>query len=389
MAPACSSEQGADDEYSDTAWSNLTAVDTGDAVLEDADSAPTEDVTTDEVVDTDDPPSADDDDDFTPEPDAFADLGPGHVPGEGVSPRDVASAPRYQNAVFANCADPGVVHAGNTFFATCTGGGYPRYSSPDLVHWTSAGYIFSTATRPRWASGNFWAPEIHPIGSGYIAYFAALSGTRGKMCIGAAHATRPGGPFTDIGRPLVCSRHVGLIDPNVLTVGHRHFLYYKTDGNSLTPKERTVIYAQELGANGVKFVGKRRALIKNNLGWEGDVVEAPWVHAHGGHYYMFYSGFTFCNATYAVGVARADSPLGPFKKRGAPILRTNPEWNGPGHNAIASAGGHDYIVYHAWKGAHTCAESGDRELMLDRVRWVGGWPRVNNGTPSRGPQPVP
>ena len=303
----------------------------------------------------------------------------------------VIDAPRtYQNAVASNCADPGVIRHGTTFVAACTGNGFPLFSSHDLVHWTPADHLFHASNKPVWGGGDWWAPEIHHIGSGFVAYFAALSPQRGKICIGAARASSLAGPWTDLGHPLACDRHVSLIDPHVFTGSDgRHFLYYKTDGNGLHPQEPTVIFGHELTADGVHFVGKRHHLIQNTLAWEGDVVEAPWVKQRGGYYYLFYSGFRYCNGTYGVGVARARSPLGPFTKRSAPILHSNATWTGPGHNSVVSTGGHDYIVYHAWHGAHQCGDAGNRELMLDRITWRGGWPFVNSGSPGRGPQPVP
>jgi hypothetical protein len=52
-------------------------------------------------------------------------------------------------------------------------------------------------------------------------------------------------------------------------------------------------------------------------------------------------------------------------------------------------GGVPYLVYHAWQAPHVCSDGGSRKLMLDRIRWSGGWPTVANGTPSRTAQPAP
>jgi arabinan endo-1,5-alpha-L-arabinosidase len=365
-----------DDNYSDEAWKD---VEQGDVTAELEDAAAAEDTTAPplETDDMDDPNEVDD----VPLP-------------ESDDVTAIARAGQYRNAIASNCADPGVIRVaganGPTFWAACTGNGYPRFKSRDLVHWTAAGHIFQLSTKPSWASGNFWAPEIHHIGNGFVAYFAALSPSRGKMCIGAARASSIEGPWSDLGHPLVCDHHVGLIDPNVFTDAQgRHFLYYKTDSNGLTPQEPTVIYGHALRADGLGFVGVRHRLIANSLRWEGDVVEAPWVMQRGRYFFMFYSGYRYCNGTYGVGVARATSALGPFRKRSAPILRSSGTWVGPGHNSIVATGGHDYIVYHAWHGAHTCGQSGDRELMLDRITWRGGWPSINNGTPSQGVRAAP
>lgn len=338
-----------------------------EAVLEDASRLEDPASPSDAVDDRDDPAEADDEGD------------------DGA--QGVAAAATYENAVLGSCADPGVVKLANGFEVVCTGGGYPSFTSPDLVHWKSNGTLFSKSTQPKWASGNFWAPEIHHVGDGLVVYFAALSPKRGRMCIGAAKQVN--GVYRDIGRPLVCDEGVGLIDPHVLSENGRHWLYYKTDANALRPQKPTVIYGHELGADGLSFVGKRKKLIENTLAWEGDVVEAPWVMHRGGYYYLFYSGFRYCNPTYGVGVARARSPLGPFAKKGAPILHSNAKWSGPGHNSVVSTGGHDYIVYHAYKGAHQCGDDGARKLLVDRIDWKGGWPSIDGGVPSSASRPAP
>ena len=72
-----------------------------------------------------------------------------------------------------------------------------------------------------------------------------------------------------------------------------------------------------------------------------------------------------------------------------PILDSNARWTGPGHNSVVSATGHDFIVHHAWSGAHACSDGGNRELLVDRIGWRGGGPFVNSGTPGRGLHTAP
>jgi len=110
------------------------------------------------------------------------------------------------------------------------------------------------------------------------------------------------------------------------------------------------------------------------------------VISRGKYYYMFYSGAAYNTPRYGIGVARATSPLGPFHKRSAPILASNATWKGPGHNSIVRTGDHAYVVYAAW---HQTAGEGQRQLLLDRITWRGGWPFVNNGTPSTGVHTAP
>ncbi len=387
VAPGCAASDDEGDDFSDATWSALSTVPEA-AVLDDARTAEDRTDPPEALDETDDvaEAAADDPDDDAESP-AMA-----SAPATDLSTLTTKSgAGTYQNTVLGNCADPGVIHDGDRFIATCTGGGFATFSSTDLVHWTPAGHIFNTKSRPKWASTNFWAPEIHAVGNEFVAYFSAFSPKHGKSCIGAARGPSATGPWTDLGRPLVCDGHIGLIDANMYTDGSgRHFLYYKTEGNAQTPREKTIIYGHELGADGVSFKGKRHRLLNNTLSWEGTLVEAPFVIGRGKYFFMFYSGFRYCDGTYGVGIARSLSPLGPFKKKGDAILHSNTAFAGPGHNSVVRTGGHYWAVYHAWAGAHHCGdEGGHRSMLIDRIAWSKGWPSINNGTPSRGRKTAP
>ena len=253
---------------------------------------------------------------------------------------------------------------------------YPLFKSNDLVKWKAAGKIFSLATKPKWAGGNWWAPEIHAVGDGFVAYFTALSPSRGKMCIGAARAKTIAGPWKDIGRPLVCDSHGSLIDATVFhdAATDKRYLYYKTDGNGLSPQEKRSSTASA-ARRGIGFVGKRRALLRNTLAWEGDVVEAPWVIKRGSFYYLFYSGFRYCNATYGTGSRVRDRHSGRSRSaahRSCAAMRSGRDLD----TLDRRTGGRAWIVYHAWSGAHDCDDGGTRKLLLDPITWKGGWPTV-------------
>ncbi|MFP2905851.1 glycoside hydrolase family 43 protein [Pyxidicoccus sp. 3LFB2] len=305
----------------------------------------------------------------------------------GVSFRYTGCGGLYQNPVVpVDCADPGVIHDGTRYVAACTSGGaaaaFPLRTSTDLVTWSNAGSIFPSGTRPGWATGDFWAPEIHKVGTRFIAYYTARHSS-GRLAIGAATSASALGPFTDLGRPLILDADMGMIDATFFkdTAGVP-YLVWKADGNAVG--QQTPIYGQQLSADGLSLVGTRRTLMTNNLGWEGGVVEAPWVTARGGYYYLFYSGNAYYNSTYAVGVARATSPLGPYTKLGAPILKTGGGWVGPGHNSVVTGPrGDTYMVYHAWNSAHTA-----RVMLVDAITWPNGWPAVPSA-PSAGSRPLP
>ena len=298
----------------------------------------------------------------------------------------------YQNPVLsAGCADPGVIYDGGQHIAAYTSGGaanaFPIKTSPDLVHWTSAGSIFPSAQKPSWASGDYWAPEIHRVGNQYVAYYTARH-VNGRLSIGAATAPSALAPFTDIGQPLVHDASMGMIDATQFQApGGTRYLVWKADGNAVG--QPTPIYGQALSANGISLVGARATLITNNLGWEGGVVEAPWVVYRSGYFYLFYSGNAYYNGTYAVGVARATSPLGPYQKAAAPILTTNATWVGPGHcSVVDTPAGNTVMVYHAWQAGHVNGPGDQRLMLVDSVVWRGGWPTVPEA-PSVSSRPTP
>lgn len=297
----------------------------------------------------------------------------------------------YVNPVLdSDCADPGVIHDGTQYVMACTSGNaanaFALRASPDLVHWEWKGDIFPSASKPAWAKSDFWAPEIHRIGSGFVAYFTARHND-GMLSIGAATAPSALGPYTDIGHPLLHDASMGLIDANHYEDPQgKHYLIWKEDGNAVG--KPTPIHGQELAADGLSLVGSGKTLITNDQGWEGDLVEGPWMIGHDGKYYLFYSANGYASTKYAIGVARADSPLGPYTKAPSPILTTAGHWAGPGHGSvITTPKGETWHVFHSWIAGQVGAGPG-RVPLIDRVFWDGGWPTMF-AAPSYRSQPRP
>jgi len=280
-----------------------------------------------------------------------------------------------------NCPDPHVLNADGVFYMVSTSHWIPAFpirQSTDLVNWQSTGlYVFTRSNRPRWADNYFWAPELHRVGEYYVAYYTARSRVTGRLCIGAAAARAPFGPYRDMGRPLI-SADTSVLDATFFRDDDgRQYLYWKADagpGDASGP-----IYVRELAEGGLKFVGEPQEVARPDQAWELSLIEGPTIVKRGGQYYLFYSGGAFNGNSYAVGVARSNSPTGGFKKRGDPILRSGGRWQGPGHNSLIAHHGHDYIVYHAWEGVQY---GNVRQGLIDQVRWEpDGWPAVNDGMP--------
>jgi arabinan endo-1,5-alpha-L-arabinosidase len=298
----------------------------------------------------------------------------------------------YRNPVIAHdCPDPGALVDGKRYVLTCTSGNaanaFPLYTSTDLVSWTPQGHIFASGSKPSWAMSDFWAPEIHRVGTHYVAYYTARN-TAGHLSIGAASSSSPLGPFTDRGQPLLTDPQMGLIDATEFSdTGGAPYLAWKEDGNAVG--KPTPIHGQALAADGMSLTGTRKDLITNDQTWEGAVVEAPWVVARGGYYYLFYSGNAYFDGRYAIGVARASSPLGPYVKQSAPILITNAAWVGPGHGSVIDTPrGDTYVVYHAWQAGHVNGPGDGRLTLTDALFWRNDWPVVP-AAPSSTSRPMP
>jgi beta-xylosidase len=311
-----------------------------------------------------------------------------------------AQTPTYRNPVIAgDHPDPSVVRVGEEYWAAVTTGGWaPHFAllrSRDLVNWEAAGYVFRS--KPAWARGDFWAPEIvGAFGRTFVYYTARREegpGRRGTLCIAAASAATPQGPYTDHG-PLACEipelKNVGSIDAFFLRdEAGAPYLVWKADGNDAEPDVPTSIFAQRLSADGTRLVGKRREILRNTSPWERHVVEGSFILRRGGWFYHFYSGNACCGrgCDYALGVARARSLLGPWEKYSRnPIISANKDWRCPGHGSIVETpDGRTFLLYHSYRKRRGTFNVG-REAVLDEIVWgEGGWPRVNEG---RGPSSV-
>jgi arabinan endo-1,5-alpha-L-arabinosidase len=105
-----------------------------------------------------------------------------------------------------------------------------------------------------------------------------------------------------------------------------------------------------------------------------------------GTYYLFYSGDRCCgsNVNYALMVARSKDAFGPFELLGTPVVERSAQWDAPGHNCVVTDDqGTDWILYHAVRDAPR------RLLLLDRIEYRDGWPRVAGNRPSDTPRQRP
>lgn len=268
--------------------------------------------------------------------------------------------------------------------------------SRDLQIWERVGDALSD--KPAWArqTQDFWAPHVALHDGRYYLYYSAkpdiaLVDKVSGLCLAVATATKPQGPFVDMGKPLQCGDGFINIDPMSFddpATGKR-LLYW---GSGFGP-----IKVRELAPDRMSFAPGSTTIdlvdvIKNEDPKNYQrLVEGAWVVLHDGYYYLFYSGDNCCgpNAHYAVMVARSRNSTGPFETlaqaTGAPnsvILEANSRWIAPGHNAILKdAKGQYWTLYHAVDTKRSRDKATDdvnsrRVMLVSPMEWVDGWPVI-------------
>lgn len=229
------------------------------------------------------------------------------------------------------------------------------FSSPDLVNWEKHPRIIDTAAIS-WAREAMWAPCAIENNGRYYLFFAANDIQRPESPwynpesddpkevggIGVGVATAPEGPYQDyLGKPLIGEvyHQAQPIDQFVFQDqdqqwyiiyggwGHCNIAQLKSDFSSLEPFENGEL-TREITPEGY--------------------VEGPVMFIRNERYYFMWSEGSWTDNTYQVAYGYADSPFGPFTRKGT-ILSSDPDVaTGAGHHSILHPEGTDdwYIVYH-------------------------------------------
>jgi xylan 1,4-beta-xylosidase len=293
-----------------------------------------------------------------------------------------ADPPPYTNpAMEGDFPDPTAVRIGPEYWAVTTrASGQPLppiLRSPDLVHWSVAGYLLTEP--PAWSSGRqLWGPWIDRRGDRYLVYYSARK-KYGRPCVTVGESDNPIGPYTDRG-PLICQPRAS-IDPSVVRNIHgTAFLVWKENGGDAPSS----LWVQSLSADGLTLTGSaHKIMVGKRDNWEGGLVEGPRIIRRDGWLYLFYSGGRCCapdTCRYALGVARSKSIYGPWKRaKQNPILKTTKSWKCPGHGAVLQTpSGHWWLLYNGYRRR---GSPRGREMLLDLVRWKrDGWPLIQPGS---------
>ncbi len=216
------------------------------------------------------------------------------------------------------------------------------FSSKDLVKWTKHERIIDKSAIS-WLRMALWAPAAVEKDGKYYLFFGGNDVHQGEIGgIGVAVADKPQGPYKDLlGKPLINDIVNGAqpIDQFVFKDkdgtyymyyggwGHCNIVKMADDFKSIVPFPDGTMY-KEVTPKGY--------------------VEGPFMFIRDGKYYFMWSEGGWGGPHYRVAYAIADSPFGPFERKGV-ILQQDPEVaTGAGHHSVLHNPKSDkyYIVYH-------------------------------------------
>ncbi len=255
----------------------------------------------------------------------------------------------YENPIIDEyLADPFIFYENGTYYLFATGytkddKGIPIYKSDDLKDWDYVKGAVKRGDSTSWNYKHFWAPEVHKFDDTYYLYYTAspkISPKNSGNKVGVATAKHITGPYTDHG-PVI--PHGSIDGHPFLDDDHQLYFYFTVEQLNATGLPKGKIYAYRM-KDPLTIVGDPIPLITKH-GWQ----EGPYILKKDDEYWMTYSTGAWKNETYHVKLAKAKSPLGPYKLIDETLLKTNDVVKGPGHNALfTDERGDLWIIYHGW-----------------------------------------
>lgn len=322
----------------------------------------------------------------------------GLLPASRALAADAPSANARMSGDYAPVHDPCIVKADGLYHLFSTGhagdpkGLLPWRVSTDLLEWEYRGAVFEDV--PDWAAAavpgtrGLWAPDIARCDGEYRLYYSCSTFGSNHSVIGLVT-----NETLDPASPRFAWRDRGLV-----TRSTREDEFNAIDANHLEDRDGRHWLAFGSFWSGIKLLPLDRATGKPPPNAElhalaarpvpegaPGAVEAPFLIARGGWYYLFVSYDYCCRgaaSSYYIVVGRARDPVGPYVGRdgrpllegyGTVVLDGDRDFRGPGHNAVLRDGDRDWLVYHAYDARR----DGIATLRISPITWTDdGWPTV-------------
>lgn len=277
-----------------------------------------------------------------------------------------------------------VVEGGSTWML-CTGHGVPLLRREADGRWKRETVVFRDY--PAWHKkevpenrGHLWAPDIIRIKDRWFVYYSVSSFGSNESAIGLATGKTldPSSPdygWKDEGMVIRSRRadRFNAIDPALVMDGDRLWMSFGSFWEG--------IFLVELDPKTGMRKKPDEAPLKLAMHRE---IEAPFIHKHGGYYYLFVNWGKCCkgvDSTYEIRVGRSKAITGPYVDRdgtdmkdggGSPFLATEGRFIGPGHASIFTEQGKEMLVHHYYDKDR----SGRSDLRMLPLEWNHGWPVI-------------
>ena len=273
-----------------------------------------------------------------------------------------------------------------------TGLGAPFKRSDDMRHWRIGRGTPIFRRMPEEAAAwvpdatDIWAPDISHFNGRYHVYYSVSTFGSSRSAIGlATNLTLHAG-----------DDHYEWIDHGIVVKSDHADDFNAIDANLVLDADDEPWLAFGSFWSGIKLIkidgetGKQseentRVYDLASRPLHPRAVEAAFIIYRHGFYYLFVSFDQCCrgiDSTYNVRVGRAQDITGPYYDRkdyamidggGAQLTFADGRFRGPGHNAIFSEDGQDYIVYHAYDTVYV----GTPTLQIHRLSWDDdAWPYI-------------
>jgi arabinan endo-1,5-alpha-L-arabinosidase len=295
--------------------------------------------------------------------------------------------------------DPVLIKEGGTYYLFATGGSNgrgvtPIRTSPDLLTWQQAGFVFPDRL-PAWTAAevpranNAWAPDISFFRGRYHLYYSVSSFGSRDSVIGlvTSKTLDPASPdyaWIDEGmvvRSRTAEDDWNAIDPNLVIEDENNiWLNWGSfwGGIKMRRIDPATGKLSTIDTTMHSLASRDRAQPINGS------IEGSFIVRKDDYWYLFVSFDRCCrgaDSTYNVRVGRSKAVVGPYVDRdGTPMTEgggtlvieaTTSGWRGPGHNGFLREGDQDYLAFHAYP-----AEGRGSRLFISTVVWQDGWPTV-------------
>ena len=278
--------------------------------------------------------------------------------------------------------DPYVIKEGGCFYIYCTGGsGVECYKSKDLFDgWEYVGTVLNVEGQKE-----YWAPAVIKLDGRFYMYYSSmpvLSGDAHQEAIKVAVSNSPDGKFEyikDLLPPFSIDAHV---------VKNEAGLYIFYSVNDYDAEKAGTYMVCDKMTDALTVEGKPVAVVRPTIeeeifqknrfiqGQDWYTIEGAFYFYKDGWHYVIYSANSYLSPDYHLGYAAVKSDEKDlckltFKKISEsefkPLLKSNAEETGTGHNSLIELDGKYYIVYH---GRDMGVDYSDKTRKDDRTARV-------------------